>query len=192
MAAKRLHLSLMDLNGMKAKRKRISQNTASVSTTRSKSLKTATSPDRNLSAMKIDTKSSGFHEEQASMSYAPRELTASELSLRAKLLKPNKDGIVRISYKDWRRLPRYDTDWSKFDAITDEDIAKAVADDPDAAPLDMDWSKAKIVTFKPKIAMSIRVDPDVYDFFKATGKNYQTRMNAVLKAFVEHDKNRKS
>jgi uncharacterized protein (DUF4415 family) len=100
--------------------------------------------------------------------------------------------MVRLSLEDIKRLPPgADTDWTKFDALTDEDIAKAVADDPDAAPLDVDWSKARLVSFKPKIAVSIRVDPEVYDFFKATGKNFQTRMNAVLRAFVEHEKNRK-
>jgi uncharacterized protein (DUF4415 family) len=129
---------------------------------------------------------SGFQEEQSSLSSAPRELTPAELSLREKLLKPNKDGIVRISVKDLRKLPTHDTDWSRFDALTDEDIAKAVADDPDAAPLDVDWSKAKMVRLEPKIAMSIRVDPDIYDFFKATGKGYQTRMNAVLRTYVDH------
>lgn len=98
---------------------------------------------------------------------------------------------MRISFKDWRRLPRQDTDWSKFDTLTDEDIARAVADDPDAVPLDVDWSSAKIMIPRPKIAMSIRVDANVHDFFKATGKGYQTRMNAVLRAFMDHEKGRK-
>ncbi len=98
---------------------------------------------------------------------------------------------MRISVKNLRRLPTHDTDWSRFDALTDDDIRRAVADDPDAVPLDMDWSKARLVTLRPKIAMSIRVDPDVHDFFKATGKGYQTRMNAVLRAYVDHEKRRK-
>ena len=34
--------------------------------------------------------------------------------------------------------------------------------------------------------MSLRVDPDVVAFFKAGGKGYQTRMNAVLRAYVQH------
>ena len=135
--------------------------------------------------------SSGFSEEQSSLLPAPKPLTASELSLREKLLRPRKDGMVRLSFKDLRRLPRLDRDLSAFEALTDEDIARAVADDPDAVPLDVDWSRAKLVTVTPKIAMSIRVDADIHDFFKATGKGYQTRMNAVLRAFVDHEKGRK-
>ncbi len=99
--------------------------------------------------------------------------------------------MVRLSFKELRRLPKLPFNQAAFDAITEDDIRRAVADDPDAAPLDMDWSKARMVTLKPKIAMSIRVDADVHDFFKATGKGYQTRMNAVLRAFVDHEKGRK-
>lgn len=94
--------------------------------------------------------------------------------------------MVRISVEDLRRLPPGKTDWAKFDALTDEDIARAVADDPDAAPLDLDWSKAKIYYPKGKMPVSMRIDPDVVAFFKSTGKGFQTRMNAVLRAYMEH------
>ncbi len=94
--------------------------------------------------------------------------------------------MVRISVEDLRRLPPGKTDWAKFDALTDEDIARAVADDSDAAPLDLDWSKAKIYYPKGKMPVSMRIDPDVVAFFKSTGKGFQTRMNAVLRAYMEH------
>jgi len=54
-------------------------------------------------------------------------------SLPRKLLKPDADGMVRISAADLWRLPPGKTDWAKVDALTDEDIARDVADDPDAA-----------------------------------------------------------
>lgn len=95
--------------------------------------------------------------------------------------------MVRISAADLDRLPPRDTDWARFDALTDEDIARAVAEDPDAAPLDIDWSDAKVYFPRGKQAMSLRIDPDVLAFFKATGKGYQTRMNAVLRTYVEHE-----
>ena len=38
------------------------------------------------------------------------------------------------------------TDWARVDALTDAEIAAAVRDDPDAVPLDLDWSKAVLVT----------------------------------------------
>lgn len=37
----------------------------------------------------------------------------------------------------------------------------------------------------PKQLTSFRVDPDVLDWFKSTGKGYQTRINAVLRSYVE-------
>jgi uncharacterized protein (DUF4415 family) len=35
-----------------------------------------------------------------------------------------------------------------------------------------------------KQAVSIRLDPDVIGWFRAQGPGYQTRINAVLRAFV--------
>lgn len=35
----------------------------------------------------------------------------------------------------------------------------------------------------PKRSISLRVDADVLDWFKEQGTGYQTRMNAVLRAF---------
>ncbi|MBI2114970.1 MAG: BrnA antitoxin family protein [candidate division NC10 bacterium] len=40
-------------------------------------------------------------------------------------------------------------------------------------------------SFSPKQAISLRVDPDVLDWFRAQGAGWQTRMNAVLKAYKE-------
>lgn len=91
--------------------------------------------------------------------------------------------IVRRSH----RIRRGNTDWARVDALTDEDIAKAVAEDPDAAPLlDREWfKKARIVLPEPKVPVSIRLDREVLDWFKAQGPRYQSRINAVLRAFVD-------
>ncbi len=35
----------------------------------------------------------------------------------------------------------------------------------------------------PKTSISLRVDREVLEWFKAQGPGYQTRMNAVLRAF---------
>ncbi len=37
----------------------------------------------------------------------------------------------------------------------------------------------------PKASVSLRVDADVLEWFKAQGPGYQTRINAVLRAFKE-------
>ncbi len=38
------------------------------------------------------------------------------------------------------------TNWERVDRLSDAEIAKAVRDDPDAVPLNVDWSKAVLVT----------------------------------------------
>ncbi|MDO9414726.1 BrnA antitoxin family protein [Pararhizobium sp.] len=84
------------------------------------------------------------------------------------------------------------TDWARVDAMTDADIERNMRDDPDWAEfLDVDWSKAVMVYPVTKKAVSIRLDDDVIDFFKETGKGYQTRINAVLRHFMNEQKNRK-
>jgi uncharacterized protein (DUF4415 family) len=37
----------------------------------------------------------------------------------------------------------------------------------------------------PKALVSLRIDADVLEWFKSSGAGYQTRMNAVLRAFKE-------
>jgi len=36
---------------------------------------------------------------------------------------------------------------------------------------------------RPKTSVSLRIDTDVLEWFKAQGPGYQTRINAVLRAF---------
>jgi len=55
----------------------------------------------------------------------------------------------------------------------------------DEDEFEVDWTRAKLVTPESKKAISLRVDPDVLEFFKSQGAGYQTRMNAVLRAWIE-------
>jgi uncharacterized protein (DUF4415 family) len=93
----------------------------------------------------------------------------------------SEDTITRVSLRD-RRAGR--TNLERLRTISDEEIEAAVATDPDAAPLDLDWSKAEVVTPPRKRPISIRVDEDVLEFFKRQGAGYQRRMNAVLRAYM--------
>jgi uncharacterized protein (DUF4415 family) len=77
------------------------------------------------------------------------------------------------------------TDWAAVDALSDEEITEAVANDPDAVPLDIDWSDAVLVVPPRKQAISIRVDEDVLNFFKKEGDGYQRRINAVLRSYMQ-------
>ncbi len=46
------------------------------------------------------------------------------------------------------------------------------------------FSQALLVHPKPKQPISLRVDEDVLNWFKAQGPRYQSRMNAVLRAYM--------
>ncbi|MDO3442492.1 BrnA antitoxin family protein [Agrobacterium sp. V1] len=106
----------------------------------------------------------------------------------------SEERIVRYSLDEIReKIAKGEdrTDLARIDAMTDEDINRAMRDDPDWAGFeDIDWSKAEVVFPTAKQSISIRLDQDVVDFFKSTGKGYQTRMNAVLRHYVHEQKKR--
>jgi uncharacterized protein (DUF4415 family) len=94
-----------------------------------------------------------------------------------------KEHIVTRKWGDRRKGK---TDWARVDKLTDADIEKAIADDPDWDEFkDIDWSDAVLVIPARKKAISIRVDEDVLDFFKREGEGYQRRINAVLRSYMQ-------
>jgi uncharacterized protein (DUF4415 family) len=56
---------------------------------------------------------------------------------------------------------------------------------PELADLPADfWTDAAIVHPSPKRPISLRVDEDVLHWFRQQGPRYQSRMNAVLRAYM--------
>ena len=85
------------------------------------------------------------------------------------------------------------TDYERIDGLTDEEIEQAVREDPDQELLDEEWFRtAELVVPGEKKRITMRVDQDVISYFKRKGRGYQTRMNAVLKAYVLHQKKKAS
>jgi len=69
-------------------------------------------------------------------------------------------------------------------AMPDEDI-----DYSDAPYLpDAVWMKAAAQLPHTKKQITLRIDAEVLEFFKHTGRGYQSRMNAVLRSYVEANK----
>ena len=53
------------------------------------------------------------------------------------------------------------------------------------------WENARIVMPEPgKASVHLRLDADVLDWFRAQGKGHLTRMNAVLRSYMEAHKPR--
>lgn len=99
--------------------------------------------------------------------------------------------ITRVSLKQARKM-KGETDWARLDAMTDEEIEHAAANDPDNPPwTDEDWANARVVWPQGKAPVTLRLDKDIIAWFKQRGRGYQTRINAVLRAFVEAQKPRR-
>jgi uncharacterized protein (DUF4415 family) len=59
---------------------------------------------------------------------------------------------------------------------------------PDAPELELDeafWRRARVVESPGKKSVHLRVDTDVLAWFKAQGRGHLTRMNAVLRSYME-------
>jgi uncharacterized protein (DUF4415 family) len=82
------------------------------------------------------------------------------------------------------------TDWPRLKAMSEKDITAAAIQDPEALPLDDPFfTTAKCLPLSAllkegKRQVTLRLDTEVLDWFKSTGAGYQSRMNAVLKAYV--------
>jgi uncharacterized protein (DUF4415 family) len=77
------------------------------------------------------------------------------------------------------------TDWARARRMTRSQVEKAVASDPDERGMRVDWNKTKIAMPLPKALFTLRLDQDVLDWFRKQGRGYQTRMNAVLRSYIE-------
>ena len=81
------------------------------------------------------------------------------------------------------------TDWKRIDALTDGEIERAVASDPDSELLeDFNWEQVRVVLPPKKRAVYIKLDEDVIAYFKSDGRGYQARINAVLRSYMEANK----
>ena len=73
------------------------------------------------------------------------------------------------------------TDWKRLRTMKDEEI-----DFSDIPPISRTMLKNMVIRMpRRKSLVSLRIDPDVVEWFKSKGKGYQTRINALLRAYVD-------
>ena len=77
------------------------------------------------------------------------------------------------------------TDLSRVDATTDEELERLVVEDEDERGLRPDWTQAKLVLPQAKQSVHLRLEQEIISFFKSKGKGHISRMQAVLKAYVD-------
>jgi uncharacterized protein (DUF4415 family) len=96
----------------------------------------------------------------------------SESSLSAKPRNVKRKSTSIKSKTDWRRLK------STVSATTGREHPEA-----DIRHIVRGMVRRGLRPTPPKAAVSLRVDQDVLEWFKAQGPGYQTRINSVLRAF---------
>ena len=96
----------------------------------------------------------------------------------------NNERIVRYTIEELRALrDREDrTDWERLRREREAGIEPEL--DEEEIGIEWDWDNARMVRAPVKKAVAIRLDADVLDFFKAEGRGYQTRVNAVLRSYM--------
>lgn len=77
------------------------------------------------------------------------------------------------------------SDLARVRAKSAAELERDIAGDPDFSNEAEDrYRAAEAVMPRPKKLLSLRLDDEVVDWFKKQGPGYQTRINAVLRAFV--------
>jgi uncharacterized protein (DUF4415 family) len=77
------------------------------------------------------------------------------------------------------------TDWERIDLLKDDDID--LSDIPELTPEMFARAVVKrgLKITPNKAQLTIRVDQDVLAWFKSQGRGYQTRINSLLRAYME-------
>jgi uncharacterized protein (DUF4415 family) len=80
------------------------------------------------------------------------------------------------------------TDWGRVDALKDEELD--LSDTPEVSP-EM-FARAVVRRgLKPvprKAQLTLRLDSDVLEWFRKQGQGYQTKINALLRAYMDAHK----
>ena len=101
------------------------------------------------------------------------------------------DGKLYEKMRDGTLVPLQDkTDRARLRAMTDADIKKAIAEDPDAAPiLDAEWFKRARLSMPPKgkTPVTLRLDNDLLKWLRSQD-GYQTRINSMLRKWMEAER----
>jgi len=104
----------------------------------------------------------------------------------------NKGNKLKIAATNKRPLQKQKTgsrtDWNKLKNIKDRDIDTTEIPELD----DSFWSNAIMGSPLRKQLISLRLDKDIINWFKASGPNYQTRINQLLRTYMEWNEQSKT
>ena len=77
------------------------------------------------------------------------------------------------------------SDWKRVRSLTDRAVRRAIQAGPDVRATDAGfWKNARVVIPKAKETITIRLDADLLQWLRKQ-KGYQTRINAVLRTYMQ-------
>jgi uncharacterized protein (DUF4415 family) len=103
---------------------------------------------------------------------------------------PEEPDVVRYTEEEIKEMIARGedrTDWGWVENMRDEDI---LIDEDSPEITEEMMARAKIIR-RSKEIVTLRLDAEVLEWFKAQGKGYQTRINAVLKAYMKAHEERR-
>ena len=84
------------------------------------------------------------------------------------------------------------TDWKRLRSLTDRQIRRGIKGDPEVKTTNAAfWNGARLVMPKTKKTITIRLDADLLKWFRKQ-RRYQTRINAVLRTYMDANLRRAS
>lgn len=77
-----------------------------------------------------------------------------------------------------------ESDWARIDTLTDAEI-----DTSDIPPLTAEFfARAKVRPPDHFVTVTMQIDAEVFEWFKAQGEDYKERINAALRIYAEAHK----
>lgn len=77
------------------------------------------------------------------------------------------------------------TDWGRLEQLPDEDIDNSDIPEPTPEQFARAVARHGLKPLPRKQQLTLRIDADVLQWFKEGGRGYQSRINALLRAYVE-------
>ena len=101
---------------------------------------------------------------------------------------PTKESNIMKRTLDLKKPPALNAGQkARLDAVASMPDERIDYSDAPVLP-DAVWMKAASELPHTKRQITLRIDAEVLEFFKQTGKRYQSRINAVLRSYVEAHK----
>lgn len=91
-----------------------------------------------------------------------------------------------VRFDSLEEMPKAEPLSQDFRDLSDAEVERRAAEDPHAGLIPPGfWDDAKLIEPAGKEQITLRLDTDVLRHFRGAGKGYQSRINAVLKSYVQ-------